>query len=278
MFIELASFIRKHFQRPNNGLAQLILIHLLVFVAFVITKIICLLLGYINYYHTSYHALILPARWQSFLQQPWSLLTYFWVQDQFWKFLWNMIFLYTFGHLLVSVWHSRVVKLIYLVGGIGSGAFFVLLCYLVPGLEGYMGKLAGPTGSLYAVMVATVVASSYSYFRLFMLGNIKLKYIAIVLLLLTFFELTDYQAVGIAHLSGGLIGYLCIQYMRSFSSVRSIFGYLSPIIRRKSKFKITYGSFSKNRNQAAPMRVWQPEASTQEGYRCDTRKNCRFWL
>jgi hypothetical protein len=175
-----------------------------------------------------------------------------------------MAFLYVFGQLLVSIWHSRVLKMIYLVGGITSGAFFLLLCYITPGLHGYVGNLVGPAGSLYAVMVATAVASSHFYFRLLVLGNIRLKHIASVLLLLSCFELANYQAVGIAHLSGALIGYLCVKYMRGFLPVRSIFSYLSTIIRRKNKFKITYGASSKSNRTATSMLVRQPDALSQE--------------
>ncbi len=264
MFIELASFIKKNFQRPNNGVIQLILINLLVFAALIMTKAVCVLLGYTNYYQALYQALILPARWQSFLQQPWSLLTYFWVHDQFWNLLWDIAFLYAFGQLLISIWHSRVLKMIYLVGGIASGVFFLLLCYVAPGLHGYMGKLVGPAGSLYAVMVATVVATPHFYLRLLVLGSIKLKHIASVLLLLSCFEIANYQAVGIAHLSGALIGYLCVKYMRGFLSVQSIFSYLSQIIRRKNKFKITYGKSSKSDRISTPMRAWQPDVPSQE--------------
>lgn len=264
MLIGLATFIKKHFQRPNNGVIQLMLIHLLVFAALVMTKAVCVLLGYTNYYQALYQALILPASWQSFLQQPWSLLTYCWVHDQFWSLLWDMAFLYAFGQLLVSIWHSRVLKMIYLVGGIASGAFFLLLCYIAPGLQGYMGKLVGPAGSLYAVMVATVVASPHFYLRLLMLGNIKVKHIASVLLLLSCFELANYQAAGIAHLGGALIGYIYAKCMRDLLSVRSIFSYLSKIIRRESKFKITYGTSSKSDRIATPMRVRQHEAPSQE--------------
>ena len=113
MFIELATLIKKHFQRPNNGVIQLILIHLLVFAALVITKVVCVLLGYTNAYQALYQALILPAGWQSFLEQPWSLLTYFWVHDQFWNVLWDIAFLYAFGQLLVAIWHSRVLKMFF---------------------------------------------------------------------------------------------------------------------------------------------------------------------
>jgi len=245
MLAELFKFVKVNFRRPNNGLMQLILIHVLVFCILVVSKAMCVLLGYEIYYQRIYQYLILPASWKIFLRQPWSIFTYFWIYEQFFSIIWNAFFLHTFGHLIVSIWHSRILKYIYILGGIVAGVFFLLLYNLAPGLKGYMGSLVGPAGSLYAVMAAAAIALPNFYFKLLFIGRIKIKHIATALLLLTCFEVASHQSVAIAHLCGAIVGYMCVQYIRKFTHFRSYLVYFLNIVRRKKKFKITYGSSSK---------------------------------
>jgi membrane associated rhomboid family serine protease len=245
MLTELVQFIKINFRRSNNALIQLILIHVIVFCLLIISKAICVLLGYEIYYQHIYQYLILPASWETFLQQPWSVFTYFWIHEQFFSVVWNSFFLYSFGHLIVTIWHSKTLKYIYILGGVGAGAFFLLLYNLAPGLRDYMGWLIGPAGSLYAVMVAAALALPDLYFNLLFIGRVKIKYIAAGLLLLACFELTSHQSVAIAHLGGAMIGYIFVQYIRNFKQLCLLLSYFPNIIRRKKKFKITYRQPSK---------------------------------
>lgn len=245
MLAELGKFIKVNFKRPNNGLIQLILIHALVFFVLVVSKAFCVLFGYETYYQRIYQYLVLPASWKVFLEQPWSIFTYFWIHEQFFSIIWNSLFLYAFGQLIVSIWNSKVLQFMYVLGGIVAAIFFLLLYNLAPGLQGYTGRLVGPSGCLYAVMVAVAIALPNFYFRLLFLGGIKIKYIAAALLLLACFELTSHQAIAVAHLGGALSGYICVQCIRKLIHGRSFLSYFSNIIRRKRKFKITYSQSSK---------------------------------
>ncbi|OJW71791.1 MAG: hypothetical protein BGO68_03270 [Candidatus Amoebophilus sp. 36-38] len=257
MFPELVKFVKKHFQRPNNGIIQLIIIHALVFITLVMAKAICVLLGYESYYQAIYQYLILPASWESFLHQPWSIFTYFWIHERFFSIIWNALFLYAFGQVMLSIWNSKVLKVIYLFGGIVAGISFLLLYNLAPGLRGHVGTLVGPAGNLYAIMVATALVLPNFYFRLFFVGAIKIKHIAAVLLLLACFELSSHQAIGIAHLAGGLAGYIYVIFINKFVNHKPILGYFSNISRRKKKFKITY----RNSNRADA--VQRPKSERQ---------------
>jgi membrane associated rhomboid family serine protease len=240
MLSELTKFVKTNFQRPNNGIIQLIIIHALVFVTLVMAKAIGVLLGYESYYQAAYQYLILPASWESFLRQPWSIFTYFWIHERFFSIIWNALFLYAFGQVMQSIWHTRVLKIIYVLGGMVAGMAFLLLYNLAPGLRGHAATLIGPAGNLYAIMVAAALVFPDFYFRLFLVGNIKIKHIAAILLLLACFELGSHQAIGIAHLSGGLVGYIYVKFISKFIKFKSILGYFSRINRRKKKFKVTY--------------------------------------
>jgi membrane associated rhomboid family serine protease len=252
MLAELGRFIRVNFQRPNNGLIQLILIHTLVFFILIISRAFCVLFGYEIYYQRIYQYLILPANWNAFLEQPWSIFTYFWIHEQFLSIIWNSLFLYAFGRLILSIWNSKVLQFIYVLGGIVGAILFLLLYNLAPGLQEYKGVLVGPSGCLYAVMIAAAIALPNLYFNLLFLGGIKIKYIAAVLLLLACFELANHQPTAIAHLGGALSGYIYVLGVQKITYGRSFISFFLNIIRRKRKFKITYGQSSKNVSVQAP--------------------------
>ena len=66
-----------------------------------------------------------------------------------------------------------------------------------------------------AIIVASAVASPNLEMRVLFLGNVKLKYIALVAVLTSFFGITSNNAGGeIAHLGGALTGYLFVVSLR----------------------------------------------------------------
>lgn len=245
MLTELIRFVKRHFQRANNGLMQLVIIHALVFIILVIFKAACALLNYEKYYQLVYGYLVLPASWNAFLQQPWSIFTYFWIQEKFFVTIWNLAFLYAFGRLVVSIWHSRIIKIIYILGGIVAGMFFLLLYNCVTGWQKYIDVLVGPAGGLYAIMMVAVVMLPSVYFRLLLIGNVKIGHIAAVLLLLACFELSSHQVVGIAHLAGALVGYIGAKLLSKEAKYKAALSYFWNISRNKKKFKVSYRQTNK---------------------------------
>jgi len=212
MLKEVSSFIKTHFQRSENGLMQLVLINGLVFVALLLIKTILVLAGYKDHYQALSHYLSLPSSWEAFLYQPWSIITYFWVHERFLSLLWSLLFLHAFGQLIRHTLGNTSLVALYILGGIAGGSTFLLVYNLAPGLQGESTSLVGPAGSLYAVMMGAATLAPHFVFRLLFLGGIQLRYIAGFLLLLSFFELSSHQAVGVTQLGGALLGYVYVRY------------------------------------------------------------------
>jgi membrane associated rhomboid family serine protease len=240
MVAELRYFLKTHFQRSDNGLMQLILLNGLVFVGLLLIKTGLVLAGYEGWYQILFRTLTLPAVWETFLQQPWSLVTYFWVHDAFFDVVWHLLFLYSFGQLLLNSLSSKSLIVLYILGGLGGGICFLLLYNLAPGFQGIHTRLVGSAASLYAVMAGAATLLPHFYFQFLLIGRIKVKYIVGALLLLSCFELSQHQAVGIANLSGALIGYW---YVRSFSQFEKLQRFLFRFykgIRKNKPLQVTY--------------------------------------
>jgi membrane associated rhomboid family serine protease len=247
MFIELRYFLKRHFQQSNNGLVQLILLNGLVFVGLLFFKVGLVLVGWGYLYRLWWSYLTLPSPWESFLQQPWSMLTYFWLHDGFFNLVWHLLFLYSFGQLVLYRLTSKSLVLLYVLGGLGGGLCFLLLYNLASGFQGIQTKLIGPASSLYAVMAGAAFLLPDFYFQFFLIGRIKVKYIVGILLLLSLFELAQYQASGVASLSGALIGYLYVRGSTLFLTWKNLLiRFFSRFIRRTGRLQVTY---SKDKNK-----------------------------
>lgn len=241
MLTKLQNFLRTHFQRSDNGLMQVILINGVIFVILLLTKIVLFLADYDTLYQVLQQSLRLPAPWQVFLHQPWSMLTYFWLQEDFISAALSLLLLYTFGQFIMHTLGSRSLIFLYMLGGIAGGSTFLLLYNLAPGLKGTHTSLIGMMGSFYAIMAATATLSPHFAFRLLFFGSIPIKYILGFLLLLSLFELSGPQpAHGIANLGGALAGYIYIQYRKRKRTMRPWMGYFKKFSNKNSKFRVTY--------------------------------------
>ena len=70
--------------------------------------------------------LVLPSWLPSMLRQPWSVLSYMFVQTDVLHLLFNMLWLYCFGSILLHVNGGRALVRVYVAGGVawGGGRFW----------------------------------------------------------------------------------------------------------------------------------------------------------
>ena len=132
---------------------------------------------------------ILASSPSEFLQQPWTLFTYYWVHDGFWALLTNMIWLVAFGYLLQVQAANKHIFPIYFYAGILAGLTYILLGADAPIMGAQVGVMA----------LAMAVVSLSPQYRL--LKNIG-KGIPVWILALIY--LTR-QAVSLEHASFALL-------------------------------------------------------------------------
>jgi len=71
--------------------------------------------------------------------------------------------------------------------------------------------MLGASGSVYAIVVATATLRPNAEIRLFLLGNVQLKYIALAGIVFSFFALLGDNPGGqLAHLGGAALGYVFV--------------------------------------------------------------------
>src|SRR3546814_2566405 len=102
-----------------------------------------------------------------------------------------MLFLFFFGRLLEEYIGRKKLISIYFLGGIAGGLLFIISYNLFPYLQDMVGGafLIGASASVMAILVASATLLPDYTFFLLLLGPVKLKYIALVLVIFDFLSI-----------------------------------------------------------------------------------------
>lgn len=148
--------------------------------------------------------------------RPWTIITHMFTHVGLFHILVNMWLLYLLGSIFQGSFGQRKLLSTYLMGGlVGFLAFFML--YNGSGALDATGKSAiGASAAVMAIFVATATYFPDMSFRLLLIGNVKLKYLALVYVLLDFVALNGVSNVGghAGHLGGALYGFLLVTQWR----------------------------------------------------------------
>lgn len=205
----------KNMFRSGDIISRLIIINVGIFV---ITAAIRILLTLFNIQTPLFTELLaVPAHLSNLLLAPWTLISYMFYHEQIFHILFNMFALYWFSKIFLIYFNEKQLMALYILGGI-SGAFLYIASYnIFPYFNNMIfgSRLLGASGSVMAIIVASAVQSPKLELRFLLLGSIKLQYIAIAVVLISFLGITSSNAGGeIAHLGGALFGYLFVVSLR----------------------------------------------------------------
>jgi len=218
----MGNFIIEDFKnawnKENNGLIKIILINIIVFVSMSILEVFITLSGLGELFNLFLNKLMLPASLKVFIFQPWSIITYFFLHMNFMHILWNMLFLYWFGKIIHDNIGNDTVISLYIIGGIIGGLSYMALFNIIPYYDNRVSEslMLGASAGVFSVVIGSAtLLPNYTFYLLF-LGPVRIKYIALFYLLLSFFDVTGSNAGGeIAHLGGALMGYLYIRQLQN---------------------------------------------------------------
>ncbi len=208
------------------------------------------------------HWLCMPASVRDLVFQLWSPFTHMFLHENFWHVLNNIIFLYLFGVIVGDLVGDRRVLPIYLLGGLVGGFTFMVSANVLP----YIGAYAlGASGAVMALGGAAMVMAPDYRVRLFLLGDVKVKYIVLVLLLFDLIGVANkYNSGGhLAHLGGFAMGCFFVYRLRDghdlAEPVNRLLDYVSGWftgsggpVKRKPQKAHAGGPFTATRGGRAP--------------------------
>ena len=235
------------FNRPNNGLMKLIVINVVVFLVLLFLEVILTLSGNENWYHEVVTQLSLPASLNGLLYRPWTLITYFFTHVGFFHILFNMLFLYWFGMILMEFLGSEKLVNLYVLGGLAGGVFYILIYNLIPYFSDRVtvAQMLGASAGVYAVVVGAATFMPNYSISLILLGPVRIKYIAIFYIIVSFAGTVGPNAGGdLAHLAGAALGFVFIKQIQRGNDlgkpVTSFLMFVKSFFVQQPKVRVTH--------------------------------------
>lgn len=215
MFRSIWDDIRQAF-RTGNMVTRLVIVNFSVFALLGILRFVLFMFnaghGVPGYFYDGLYLFCMPSDWQTLLWHPWSPLTYMFLHEGFWHVLSNIIFLYLFGNIIGDLVGDRRVLPIYLLGGLAGGFLFFLSAFFM-----YMSPYAlGASGAVMALAGAAVTLAPDYRVMLLLLGEVRLKYIVLVMVLLDLISIANQDNTGghVAHIGGFATGIFLVSRLR----------------------------------------------------------------
>ncbi|MFM2191015.1 MAG: hypothetical protein RL491_1401 [Bacteroidota bacterium] len=159
----------------------------------------------------------LPSNLHILVEKPWTLFTYMFIHYNFVHVLFNLLVMYWTGRIFSDFLPQKKLTAAYVLGGLSGGLAFVAMYNILPVFETSSGGavLIGASAGVFAVMVAAATLAPDYPVHMILIGEIRLKYVAIALTILYLISIPDSNSGGnIAHLGGGLAGLFYIFLLR----------------------------------------------------------------
>ena len=223
----------KNFFLQKNVLSRLMLINVTIW-------IICLFISVFTWlFNISDISFVtklfaVPSDISALAEKPWSVFTYMFLQEKFWHLFFNMLMLYYGGKIFMQYFSEKQLLLTYIFGGLFGALFFILAFNVFPVFENMKGHASalGSSASVLSILIAAATYRPDYTLNLFLLGQVKMKWVAIVFVIIDFLSITKGNSGGhIAHLGGALWGFLYVSMLKSDFDIYKIF-------KKKAKIRV----------------------------------------
>ncbi len=213
----------------GNTLTRIILINIAVYVFVNILFVFTSFGAASGIYAQIIKVLAIPSAFPDVLIYAWTWVTHMFLHEGFWHLLWNMVLLYWFGRIVGDFLGDDRVLPIYLLGGLTGALFYVLSANFIPG--GGSAMALGASAAVMAMMMTAASISPNYVFHLLLLGPVKIKYIAIVILFLDVIGTASNVNTGghWGHLGGAFFGWI---YVNRLHAGMDLTGWLQALIQR----------------------------------------------
>lgn len=210
---ELRSIIKS-----GGAITQLIAINLAVFLIVNIANVFLYLFNSQYISDKIIRFLAIPADTSNLATHIWTMFTYMFLHEGFLHILFNMLWLYWFGIIFMRYFTQRQMVGLYIMGGLLGAIVYVLSFNLFPAFEQQKiySYALGASASVIAIVIATAVYIPNYIVHVILIGPIKLKWIALVMLVLDIIGIASENSGGhLAHLGGAIMGWWFIAAYRN---------------------------------------------------------------
>ncbi len=210
----MAAFIDK-FQRicGSRALTWLIILNVAMFVLLWVIILSSNAMGVKGNFTMQW--LCVPSVPSMFLGRCWTAVTYMVTHYGFLHLLFNMLWLFWFGRLLMTTLSDRHLLWLYIGGGVFGALLYIAGQATFPA-SGPSAYLCGASAAVLSIMTATAIRTPNLTMNLLLFGEVKLKWIALVCILLTIAGVGGGSAGSqAAHIGGVIFGAAFVLALKS---------------------------------------------------------------
>ncbi len=208
----------------------------------------------------------------SLVWKPWSILTYAVFHSGIWHLLFNMIVLHFSTRLFVTYFNQKQLLGLYILGGIFAGLIFILSYLIFPVFQNTSSTLVGASGSIMAILFATVFYNPYMEIRLMFIGRIKLWHIGVFVIVLNLIQLPMSNTGGhLAHLGGALFGYIFMILLKKgtdltdgITRIIDFFVNKTVVKKKKTPFKKVHKNYNASISTPNESRIVKKDKTQQQ--------------
>jgi membrane associated rhomboid family serine protease len=165
---------------------------------------------------TTYFAV--PTNLNTLLYRFWTPFTYMFLHAGFFHILFNMLWLFWMGRILEEFLNAKKLTFVYLAGGFSGAIFYILSYNVFPAFAeaSEISVAVGASASVTAIMVATATLLPDYTISLILIGPVKLKWIAVIFIVIDLLSIAGPNAGGyLSHLGGGIFGFFFIKSLQN---------------------------------------------------------------
>ncbi len=238
--------LKEQFRKGTN-LLKLIYINAAVFIVMAVLQIISVLANKPGISASVVEFLAVPASFSALILKPWTVFTYMFLHEGFFHVLFNMLWLYWFGRIFSDYFDQKKLVSVYIMGGLSGALLYILSFNIFPAFSEtiHVSIALGASASVMAIVIAAAAYVPDYSVHLFLLGKVKIKYIALGIFLLTsVFDFSVNTGGKIAHIGGAILGYVyAVRYKQGKDTgkwINSAIDGIATWFKPRKKMKVSY--------------------------------------
>ena len=190
----------------------------------------------------------LKSEFNTFLTQPWTIISYGFLHAGFIHILFNLIALFYIGNLFLEYFSQKELLTFYIFGTIFGGLLFLFSHNIIPLFKDSLVPLVGASAGISAIFIGIATYIPKYQLKIRFIGFVDLWKLAAIWIALDLIQLSGNNAGGhFAHIGGALFGFLYV----SFASNTRI-DILKPIkdlfIKKEKPLKTVYKSKTRTKS------------------------------
>jgi membrane associated rhomboid family serine protease len=209
--------IKTQFIQSSSKLTQIIVLNVAVFVLVGILRLFFFVTNDLASFDLMTDYISLSPYIPNWLTRIWTTITYAFVHFSFFHLLFNMLMLYWMGIIFTEFLGEKKIWPVYLMSAASGGITYVALYNLIPvfSASSQSPTMIGASAGVFGVMLAAATLLPDYQLSLLLIGPVRLKWIALALIILDIISIPLGNAGGhIAHLGGAFFGFVFIKSLQ----------------------------------------------------------------